>query len=148
MKLSPCEIAYVAAHAGFIGDDLPVAVAVALAESSGDTDILSPANTGTAGNRDHGLMQISSQWHGAKLQQHPNWRDPYENMMLAKLVFDERKQSGKIGWTAWSVYNSIPPLEPAYKKFMTEATLAVNYPFPPVTLAETVSAELSERWKE
>ena len=127
MKLSPHEIAYVAST-HWSGDDLVTAVAVALAESGGDTDVIARSTTGdNLGQRDHGLFQISGRWNGAKLVADPNWRDPVVNARLAKAVFDEFVRMGKAsGWMAWAVYNS-----GSYKTYLPDAQIAVKAMFPP-----------------
>lgn len=127
MKLSPHEIAYVAG-AHWSGEDLKIAVAIACAESDGDTDAMHRSTTGeNLGQRDHGLWQISGRWHGAKLIANPNWRDPVVNARLAKAVFDETVRMGKAsGWMAWAVYNS-----GSYKTYLPDAEFAVDEMFPP-----------------
>lgn len=133
MKLSPHEIAYVAAKY-WSGNDLLIAVAVALAESGGDTDALGRSESGASiGNRDHGLWQISGRWHGdkiAKVSPTPvffkSWRNPYVNADLAHQVFTERANATQSGWTAWATFNS-----GAYEKYMADAQIAVANPFAP-----------------
>lgn len=51
--------------AGFTGQSLEIAVAVALAESGGNVRAVSPPNTAgkAAGSRDHGLWQINDYYH-------------------------------------------------------------------------------------
>lgn len=122
MKLSPHEIAYVAAT-HWTGDDLVTAVAVALAESGGDTDAIARSTEGAnLGQRDHGLWQISGRWHGAKLVANPDWRDPVVNAKLAKQVYDEFVRMGKpSGWDAWAVY-----LSGSYKTYLPDAQIAVK----------------------
>jgi hypothetical protein len=121
LKLSPHEIAYVAAR-HWAGDDLVTAVAVALAESGGDTEALGHrALTDPAyANYDHGLWQISGKWHGEKLRAQPDWRDPFTSAGLAYAVWQGQ------GWSAWAVFNS-----GAYTKHLAAAKLAVAEPFPP-----------------
>jgi hypothetical protein len=58
--LSAAQIANVAYRAGFRGDGLVNAVAVALAESSGDT---TAKHTNSDGSVDRGLWQFNSRWH-------------------------------------------------------------------------------------
>lgn len=129
MKLSPNEIAYIAKWAGFTDDELPFAVAIALAESQGDADVLGKVTpTGpSAGNRDHGLWQISNRWHGDKLQVTPNWRSPYVNAWLARRIYlDAGRQ-----WTPWHVFTS-----GAYLEFLPQAQIGVRWPFKPATLSD------------
>ena len=95
-------------------------VAVALAESGGNTDVMGRSETGeNLGQRDHGLFQISGRWHGDALQQF-SWRDPYDNTRMARLVWEAE------GFEAWSVYNSGD-----YEKYMPDAEHAVMFPFEP-----------------
>lgn len=136
MILSPHEIAAVAATQ-WSGDDLVIAVAVALAESRGDTDALGRSTTGASiGNRDHGLWQISGRWHGDKLQASPNWRDPLVNARLAKQVWDGRSGDK---WTAWATYNS-----GAHKQYLPDARFAVAAPFLPPVAAQAVVAAIAQ----
>lgn len=136
MRLSPNEIAWCAQQAGFAGNDLVIAVAIALAESNGDTDALGSVTTPNAttgvvsGNFDHGLWQISNKFHGAKLKANPNWRNPLVNAGLARLVFLEAqkiKTNAGDGWKAWSTYTSA-----SYAKKLPFAQLGVAAPFQPV----------------
>lgn len=174
MKLSPHEVAHVAlsAFAGVPANDpatgLPnslLAVAVALAESGGDTDAMHMSDvveSANYGQVDHGLWQISGRWNAARYQditvvswddEEPmdlmgirltyqsrepvravdiesgrlmgmgDWRDPYNNGLMARALFDEwwRKENAPAymaekrkedpvwqpsGWRAWSVYTS------------------------------------------
>lgn len=128
MKLSPHEIAYVLIWAGFTGDDLVTGVAVALAESGGDTDVMGRSTTGdNIGQRDHGLLQISGRWHGDKLVATPNWRNPYVNARMARRIFDD---AGRV-WTPWHVFTS-----GAYRAYLPDAQHGVRYPFKPATLKD------------
>lgn len=61
-RLTPAQIAAVAAGAGFTGAGLTRAVAVALAESGGDTQAVN-VNSDSHRSRDRGLWQINSYWH-------------------------------------------------------------------------------------
>lgn len=136
MRLSPNEIAHVASRY-WTGTDLVTAIAVALAESGGDTEAMHRSASGSSvGNRDHGLWQISNRWHQRKGDGSPGrlllagaaWRDPYENARLAREVYDETKAMGKDGWTAWQVY-----LSGTYMTYVADAELAVRAPWPPPT---------------
>lgn len=60
--LTPAQIADVAAGAGFTGTGLRDAVAVALAESGGNTAAVG-VNSDAWRSRDRGLWQINSHWH-------------------------------------------------------------------------------------
>ena len=105
MILSPNEIAWCAAKAGWRGDDIATAVAVALAESEGDTEALGyvkgAVGKPASGNFDHGLFQISSLWHGAALMLAGHtWRDPLVNAGLAFKIWTEAGNT----WKPWSTY--------------------------------------------
>jgi Lysozyme like domain len=122
MRLSPHELAYVAETAGFSGEDLVTAVAVALAESGGDTEAMGRSDSGTSvGNRDHGLWQISGRWHGMKLQA-TWWRNPYANAQMAFKIWNDAGQK----WTPWAVFNS-----GIYEKYLPDARIAVQWPWRP-----------------
>jgi len=90
-KIGSQEIARLAQAAGFRGADLQTAVAVALAESGGNT---TATNRNTNGTVDTGLWQINSV-HGFS-----NLTDPATNARAAKTVL------GRQGWSAWSVFKS------------------------------------------
>ena len=152
MRLSPNEIAYVAQAAGFTGEDLVTAVAVALAESGGETDALGYIGSD---NHDHGLWQISNKWHaltgdgkpGKLLIAGAKWRDPLVNARLAKAVFDETVRMGKAsGWMAWAVYdNGTGP----YTKHLPAARRAVLAPWaPPTTDVDELATRLKNATKE
>lgn len=77
--LTPAQIAYYAQTAGFNGNDLSIAVAIALAESGGNPNVYNPETAaGTpAGQGSYGLWQIY-------LKEHPefaadNLYDPQTN---------------------------------------------------------------------
>lgn len=130
MVLSPHEIAWLATYmAGWTGQDAQIAVAVALAESGGDTNALGRSRTGAyVGNRDHGLWQISGRWHGKKLQTMGDWRDPRVNARMAKAVWDESKDK----WGAWSTFTS-----GSHTQYMPDAAIALAAPFAPPVPAST-----------
>lgn len=101
MILSPAEIAKYAYKAGFRGDALNIAVAIALAESGGDTNAYNPETAaGTAaGSGSRGLWQI----YGAAHPEFNNDRtfDPMVNARAAYKVFIEAGNR----FTPWSTYN-------------------------------------------
>jgi len=123
-------VAYVAAAAGFTGDDLPIAVAVAQAESGGDPSATHLNGNGTT---DFGLWQINSV-HVAILAL-GDWRDPTTNARMAYAVWQES------GWRAWSTYNSgahrrylngcvaAPPITGRVSQFLAVATAQVGSPY-------------------
>ena len=106
--LSTTQIATIVRGAGWSGNDVVIGTAVALAESGGRTDIISPPNTN--GTYDRGLFQINT---GA-WPQFTNYADPIANAQFAHdNVFKVQ------GWLAWSAYKS-----GAYQNFMTQAMSA------------------------
>lgn len=112
-KLSAMDIATYAALAGFGGDDLITAVAVALAESSGDTRAYNgELQAGTSfGRGSFGLWQIYR-------QAHPEFDnidlfDPQENANAAYQVYRAANSS----FRPWSTYKNnsyVAHLDAAY----------------------------------
>lgn len=92
--LSPADIAKVAAEAGFSGNDLITAVAIALAESSGN-----PRASNKKG-RDYsiGLWQINMLAHGKRFGSEAALHDPMKNAEAAMALFRES------GFQPWSTY--------------------------------------------
>lgn len=148
MILSPNEIAFVAKpHWGDKGltgwadiegghySHFEVSVAVALAESGGDPDIMGRSSTGAAiGNRDHGLWQVSNRWHqlrgdgtpGRLLVAGATWRNPAVNAKMAFDIWEESRRAGKDGWLPWHVYTS-----GAFKTYLPDARIACKAPWAP-----------------
>lgn len=108
--ISDAQIAQAAENGGFTNHTFKVrAVAIALAESGGNTDAFNPAHkSGT-----YGLWQISKSDHPDLWND--SWRDPNVNATMAFGVL--RKQ----GWSAWSVYTS-----QRYRVFLNRARKAVG----------------------
>lgn len=137
MILSPNEIAWCALNAGWKGQDVAIAVAVALAESKGNTEALGwvpgTANKPASGNYDHGLFQISSLWHGSELLlAGADWRNPVDNAIMAFHIW--AKGNGK-GWAQWSTYTG-----GAYQLLLPFGDQAAKYPWaPPSAKAPTVT---------
>jgi hypothetical protein len=101
-RLSYEEILPYAQRAGFSGDDLYTAVAIALAESSGETNAYNPETQAGAaeGKGSYGLWQIY-------LTAHPefsgvNLNDPQLNANAAFLVYTRANNR----FTPWSTYNN------------------------------------------
>lgn len=99
--LSPDQIQAVAANAGFTGDDMATAVAIALAESRGNSSAYNPeltARGGTPpGKGSVGLWQIY-------LKMHPEFSgldltDPQTNANAAYSIY-----SAAGGFTPWATY--------------------------------------------
>ncbi len=114
-QLSMVEIAKVAYRAGFRGDDLRTAVAVAWAESSGSPR----ANSGFPGEDSRGLWQINSvhfgQYDESRLYQ------PDYNAKAAHDIWLESKRAGHGGWYPWSTWRF-----GQYKQYLDDATRAVR----------------------
>jgi len=109
--LSANQIAAAAQQAGFSGQDLVIAIAVALAESSGNP---SATHSNSNGSVDYGLWQINSV-HASLVA--GNWADPTSNAKMAYSVWQGS------GWSAWTTYTS-----GAYLKYMGQASAAANAP--------------------
>lgn len=107
--LSADQIAVLAYRAGFRGQDIAIAVAVAFAESSGRTDAV---NHNTNGSTDSGLMQINS----VHTELTGNRFDPQTNMNMAYAIKTRRGS-----WKDWSTFNS-----GRYAVFMPAATIAAR----------------------
>lgn len=114
--LTPAQIAYYAQQAGFDGADLITAVAIALAESSGNPNVYNPeAAAGTpAGQGSYGLWQIY-------LHAHPefagdNLYDPQTN---ANDAYEIYRKAG--GFSPWTAFNS-----GAYQTYMAAASSATE----------------------
>ena len=102
------SLADLAAGAGFTGDDVAIAAAIAMAESGGNPRIYNPETAaGTPqGKGSYGLWQIY-------LKAHPefagwNLYDPQTNANAAYRVYQQQ------GWNAWSTFKS-----GAYRKYLT-----------------------------
>jgi peptidoglycan hydrolase-like protein with peptidoglycan-binding domain len=112
-QLTDHQLAEVAAGAGFAGQSLVLAIAVALAESGGRTHVVN-----TAGNhppsRDRGLWQINDYWH-------PEVSDAQAFDPQACAAATWRISSHGASWTQWSAYNS-----GSYKQFLTRAHRAAT----------------------
>lgn len=111
-KLSSQEIARHAQAAGFRGMNLQVAVAIALAESSGNTT----ARALTSREDSRGLWQINVRAHPEYAS--ANLYDPAINARAAFAVH------GKQGFDAWSVWKP-QGLNPRYLLYMPTAGAAV-----------------------
>lgn len=142
MKLSPHEIADLVIKAGFskttivpgtTDTEAVVAVAVALAESGGDTEVISrttaplTSDPGSIGNRDHGLFQLSGRWQYPKIQAAGGlWRDPVINTAIAYQIFVGAKRT----FTSWSVFTKNASNVAPYEQYLPDARLGVQQPWP------------------
>lgn len=112
-RLSASQIAQYAANAGFEGDDLITAVAIALAESSGDPGAVGDSGTSL------GLWQIH-------YTVHPEFDkaqlfDPQYNANAAFQLYSNRG-----GFNDWSTYGDLPGHNNAYLNYVDVASQAVN----------------------
>lgn len=117
---TPVQLGAVAMSAGVARADLETAIAIALAESSGNATAIGPlvkTKQVPEGMRPYGCMQI--EW--------PTWQDTFTGgigsgyWMNAQESFRQAMVvKGKQGWGAWSTYTS-----KAYKIHMAQAADAV-----------------------
>ena len=109
--LSGREMVEAAAAIWFPAADVPVAVAIAGAESSFNPDPPNPPTV--AGGTMRGLWQINDGAH-PDLVNAPgrDWRNPVDNAWMAFQVW---KRAGR-SWTPWSTYNS-----GSYRRFLTDS---------------------------
>lgn len=105
--LSTSQIATLAQQAGFAGNTVPIAVAICLAESSGNT---TATHHNLDGSTDYGLWQINSihtQYNPVLLISNPLY-----NAQAAYQI-----SSGGRNWNPWTTYTS-----GAYKKYLQSAS--------------------------
>jgi surface antigen len=112
--LSPTQIAQVAANAGFRGNALIISVAVALAESGGNTSAHNPGNGTTDIENSWGLWQIN-------LLAHPQYSATAMQNAASNAAAAFTISSGGSNWGAWGTYTS-----GAYSRFMSTAQAAVQ----------------------
>jgi hypothetical protein len=128
--LSAKDVAAIAHRAGFRGEDITMAVAVARAESGWNPKAVNNANTN--GTVDYGLMQINS-IHEAILAG-GNWADPEDNMKMAFKVWTD---SGTWNPTWSTVKNG------SYKKYMEEVEVKQECKAPVVKVAGTCKGKVA-----
>jgi hypothetical protein len=142
MKLSPHEVADLVIKAGFskttivpgtTDSEAVVAVAVAFAESSADTDSISrttaaiTSDPGSVGNRDHGIFQLSGRWQYPKIQANGGkWRDPEVNVKIAYDIFKGANRT----FTPWMVFAKDSKGVAPYEQYLPDARLGVQQPWP------------------
>lgn len=110
-NLSATQIAQYAANAGFTGDDLVTAVAIALAESSGNPNADNTADPGGS----IGLWQIDRGYHPEFAGE--DLTDPQTNANAAFSVYSAAGNS----FSPWSTFKN-----GAYQAHIAEAQNAVN----------------------
>ena len=115
-NLTPAQIADYAINAGFVGDDLTTAIAVALAESGGDPNAYNPETAAGApeGQGSYGLWQIY-------LHAHPefNGTNLYEPQQNANAAFSIYLAAGS-QFRPWSTYTG-----GAYATFIQAASQGI-----------------------
>lgn len=114
--LSAFQIAGLAKEAGFPTSAIPVAVAIAFAESGGRTDIVSKPNTN--GTRDRGLWQINDGAHKDLLARY-SWSNPHDNAKMAYIIYHARGNTFK----DWTTFNS-----GSYKLFLNKGSAGAGNP--------------------
>lgn len=112
--ISDAAIASYARNAGFAGNGLVMAVAIALAESGGVTNAVNynPANGRTPASTDRGLWQINSYFHKEVTD-----TCAFNPACCASAAY--RISSGGSSWRQWSTYGN-----GAYKQYLQRATAA------------------------
>lgn len=95
--LPASAIAGYAKNAGVTGQNIVIATAIALAESGGNSDAMSPPNTN--GTTDYGLWQINSVHQD--LLSGKDWRDPAQNAQMMFTI-----SNGGTNWRPWSTFNN------------------------------------------
>lgn len=103
-KLTDSQIAGYAYGAGFTAQEVPTMVAIALAESGGDTNAHNPSGA-------EGLWQVMWQLHGFT----GNPYDPATNASAARTVYKSQ------GYHAWTTFNT-----GVYKAFMGRGQVAAG----------------------
>jgi Lysozyme like domain len=119
VKLTAQQIAGYARAAGFADEDLPTAVAIALAESSGDPEARGDKTATHPGGTSYGLWQIHWTVH-PEVGAPENLFDPQTNANAAYAVYLEQ------GWEAWSTYGNAPGHNNAYAAYLAQANAAVS----------------------
>lgn len=147
MILCMNEIAWLAQRSSWPAADHQTLIAVAWAESKGNTDAIGtnasvrdvPMTGWTAlsASQDLGLMQINNYWYGAKYMvgKQLDWRDPADNLELAHYAWNEG-----MTWTKWTTFKN-----GTHAPFMPGAATALKAPLAPpipVTLGHVDSLRL------
>jgi Lysozyme like domain len=114
-NISAQSIAAYASNAGFTGDDLVTAVAIAFAESSGNPD--AHGDLSLPGSGSYGLWQIYSQAHPEYGPDFTQLFDPQTNASAAFQVYLDAGNSFK----PWSTYNN-----GSYRNYLSKAQEAVG----------------------
>ena len=109
--LNASQIMQYASNAGFYGSDLIKAVAVALAESSGNPQALGDLSVGGS----YGLWQINAHYHP---EYGPNFEQLYDPQINANAAYAIYQAAGN-SFTPWTTFKT-----GAYLTYMTAASNA------------------------
>lgn len=124
LNYNPTEIKNFAVNAGFSGDDLVTAIAVALAESRGNPRAYNPetaANT-PQGLGSRGLWQIYAKAHP---EFGPNFDMLYDPQLNANAAFSVYTDAGN-SFHPWSTFDPRDGSTPKYLSYLQSASDAVN----------------------
>ena len=112
-RLNDFEIAEIAVDVGFARTHARTAVAVALAESGGRTDVVNEAGN-VPPSRDRGLWQINSYWHPEVSD-----REAFDPVQCGRAAYRISKSGAD--WHPWATWTS-----GAYLSFAHRAAIAVS----------------------
>lgn len=96
--LSYAEVAKYASGAGFRGNDIVKATAIAFGESGGNPQSVNH-NTDKHRSTDFGLWQINDYWNPEILAS-GSWSNPADNARMAYAIYKQQ------GWGAWYAYKN------------------------------------------
>lgn len=118
------SIAHAAYQAGFRGEDLAKAVAVAMAESRGNPNARGDVDLKEPGEQSTGLWQIHyrpSRDRGVDARDPRRNTDPVTNARNARQIWEQQ------GWNAWSVTHGSPDTNANhYSRFLDDARRAAS----------------------
>ena len=115
-KLSPSDIAIYAANAGFTGDDLVTAVAIAMAESGGNVNAKGDINLAPTNGPSIGLWQINTGSHAHPELASVDLTDPQTNANYAFQIYSVHGN-----FRPWSTY-----IHANYLNYYADALQGVN----------------------
>src|SRR5262245_34696002 len=101
-RLSILQLYTLAKNAGFMGADLIIAIAVALAESGGDPNALGDIDIPVPGSASFGLWQINSYWHP---EAGPDFNLLFDPAVNAAAAFSVYVQAGH-SFTPWTTFKN------------------------------------------
>lgn len=113
---TPSQLALWCQQVGIPQDQIPTAVAIALAESGGKSTAVGGPNSD--GSYDLGYWQINNKAHPGLLAQYPSWWEAASNARMMASV-----SGGGRNWKPWTTYTSNK-----YKDFLPAATQGAEQP--------------------